>query len=148
MHLGAEHLLHQATFFGLGDDRANQCIANLQAAPILEHRYPADVPVRQQAGGADRVIALVGEKVQGVGVFRIPFEFRRYGLFGDEHGFADAPQVGVVLLPVGQADMDFIHRQTPGSLAWPAPAAGYAPRHRPAIGRDCRYVTHRPSRSA
>src|SRR3990167_2985166 len=66
LHLGAEHLLLQATLFRFRDHRAQQRIADFQATPVLEHRNPADMPVRQQARGTNRVIALVDEKMQGL----------------------------------------------------------------------------------
>lgn len=117
MHLGGEHLLLEAATLRFGDHRFQQAVADPQAAPVLEHRNAADVTIGQQARGADGVVALQSEEVDCVDVFRIPFLLRRHRLFGDEHGFADAAQVGIVLLPIGDADVYLTHRQTPDFLA-------------------------------
>ncbi|MNG28498.1 hypothetical protein D3C81_1626360 [compost metagenome] len=54
--------------------------------------------------------------MHGAVVVGIPLQFWRYALLGDEHGFADAADVGVVFVPVGEADADLIHWQTPSFL--------------------------------
>ncbi len=93
--------------------------ARISASPTFrprqspEYRDPADVPVAQQARGADRVFAFIGEKMHGFVVFGVPLQFRRNRLFGNEDRFADAAQLGIVLLPVGYAYADLIHLQTP-----------------------------------
>ena len=75
------------------------------------------MPVREKAGSADRVVALGGQKVHGLAVFVIPFELGGNRLFRDEYGLADAPQIGIVFLPIGEANVNVIHQQTPDYLA-------------------------------
>ncbi|MNU10174.1 hypothetical protein D3C72_2571790 [compost metagenome] len=54
--------------------------------------------------------------MHGAIVVGIPLQFRRHALFGDEYGFTDTANVGVVFVPVGEANADFIHWQTPSFL--------------------------------
>ena len=70
--------------------------------------------VGQQARRADRVVAFLDEKVHGIGVLGVPLQLRRNGLFGDENGVPNPPQLGIVLMPVRHADSDLTHRRTPG----------------------------------
>ena len=142
-----ELLLALATLFGGFDGGAHQRFADLQAAPVLEHRDPADLPVGQQARGADRVVALAGEKMHGLDVLIVPFELCGHGLLGDEDRFADAPQIGIVLLPVGEADVDLTHQQTPNFLAGPVHAPVYARPRPPTKAPGCRCAGHRRRRS-
>ena len=78
MYLCAEHLLSQAAFFGFCKHGLDQRHAYVQAAPVFEYRYSANMPVGQQARGANGVVTLKGEKVHGISIFGVPFEFRRY----------------------------------------------------------------------
>jgi len=114
LHLCAEPLLFEVASFRLGDHRLQQCIADAQSAPVAKHRDATDVAVGEQSGGADSIVAVEGEEVDRCGILGIPLQFRRHRLFGDEYGFTDAPQLCVVLLPVGNADMDVSHWRTPG----------------------------------
>ncbi|MCY1453482.1 hypothetical protein D9M71_704730 [compost metagenome] len=116
VHLGAEHLLLQVAVLCFRDHRVHQGIAHLEAAPVLEHRDAPDGAVREQAGSADRVIAFQGQEVQRVLVFRVEFQLRRNVLLGNEHRFTNTADVGVVLMPVGEAHMNLIHWRIPGFL--------------------------------
>ena len=116
MHLGTEHLLLEATFFGFKNRGLHQCVANLQAAPVLENRYAADMAVRQEPGGTNREVALIGQKMHGIGIVCIPLQFWRYRLFGNKYRLTNASKFGVVLLPVGDTYVNAIHQRTPGFL--------------------------------
>ena len=107
----------QAAFFRFGNHRLHQFFAHFQAAPVLEHRHATDMAVGQQACGADRVIAFLGEKVHGVGILGVPLQFWRHRLLGDEHAVADTTKLDIVPVPVRDSDGDLTHRQIPGCLA-------------------------------
>lgn len=117
LDLGAEHLLLEAAFLGFIDDGAHQRVADFQAAPVLEYRDPADVAVGQQARGADGEVALESQEVHGAVIVGIPLQLGWDRLFGNEYRFTNAPDLGVILLPVCDTYVNLIHRQIPGSLA-------------------------------
>lgn len=98
MDLGRQHLLAQIAVLRLDDCCLHQRIADFKAAPVLEDRHPANLAILQQAGGADGVVIFHGQEVDGVVVVRIPFQFRRNVLLGDEHGFANPADISVVLV--------------------------------------------------
>src|SRR5690606_36986722 len=103
--------------FGLGNGRLHESLADLEAAPVAEYRNPADMPIAEQACGAYRVVILKRQEMDGLAVLAVPFQFGGHTLFVDEDRLADASQCGIILVPVGQAYVNFTHRQTPGCLA-------------------------------
>ena len=116
LDLGTEHLLLEAAFLGLADHRLHQRVTDLQSAPVLEDRDPADMAVRQQPGGADREVPLEGQEMRGAAVIGVPLQLRRNRLLGNEHRLTNAPNLGVILLPVRDTYVNSIHRQIPGFL--------------------------------
>src|SRR5471032_2043708 len=117
IHLRAEELFGLATLLGHANHGFHQLVANLQAAPVLEHRYAPDLAAGQQARSANRKIAFERQKMHGVGVVRVPLKFWWNRLFSDKHRFTNAPYLSDILLPVRDTYVNLIHRQIPGFLA-------------------------------
>lgn len=74
-------------------------------APGFENGHAPDVAIGQQAPRADSFgVISVGNGMDATSVQPIPFELWRNVLLAHENGFAQAAQLRLVTLPVGQND--------------------------------------------
>jgi hypothetical protein len=86
-------------------------------APRLQDGHASDVPVGEQASGADReAIVIMSENVCAFGIDAIPFEVERHALLDHEHGLANLSKLRAVSAPVCSPDVkwcghhtDYIH---------------------------------------
>ncbi len=90
-----------------------QCAADALAAPVGQHRHASDVPIGQQAPGADgRAVAISCDHVPASRIMLVELDLARHLLLRDEHRFAYLARRRFKLGPVAGLDteLDDIHR--------------------------------------
>jgi hypothetical protein len=106
MHLRRQHDLAIAAPARRVHQRLEDQAADPAAAPILQDRHAADVPVGQQAPGSDRKAIAEGHGVERLRIHLVELDLGRHALLRDEHGEADRRGVRARLVPRQELDSE------------------------------------------
>ena len=88
-----------------GDQVGEYHAADPPFTPLREHGHTADMPIRQQPAGADRLACSgLSQRMQAQFVDAVPLELFRHFLFFDKNRFPDRAQAGTRVVPVHAAN--------------------------------------------